>query len=201
MRHGNTLALVADRRDFSGVFLGEDGVDCFLPTARLRPVAGRKETAVEIETLYRQFGPMVLRRCRQMLRDEDAARDAMQDVFVQVLRRESMVLEHPSSLLWRIATNTCLNTLRDRRRRPEDRDDDLLLRIAAAEDHGAELEARSVLDRLFGREKESTRTIAVLHLLDGFTLEETAKLVGLSVSGVRKRLRLLRGRIRELEGV
>lgn len=156
---------------------------------------------MDIEALYRQFGPMVLRRCRQMLRDDDEARDAMQDVFVQVLRRETMMVDHPSSLLYRIATNTCLNLLRDRKRHPEDRDDDLLQRIASVEDHGAELEVRSVLDRLFGREKESTRTIAVLHLLDGFTLDETAKLVGMSVSGVRKRLRNLRGRIRELEGV
>jgi RNA polymerase sigma factor (sigma-70 family) len=177
-----------------------------MPIASFRPSrveesVARKDTDLDIENLYRQFGPMVLRRCRQLLREEEWARDAMQDVFVQLLRRESMVLEHPSSLLYRIATNTCLNLLRDRKRRPEERDDDLLLRIASADDHGAELEARSVLDRLFGREKESTRTIAVLHLLDGFTLDETARLVGMSVSGVRKRLRLLRGRIQELEGV
>lgn len=195
------MVLRRGRTEFPGDFLGEPVFDCFFPTVGVREKADRKECAVDFETLYRQFGPMVLRRCRQMLRDEDGARDAMQDVFVQVLRRETMILEYPSSLLYRIATNTCLNLLRDRKRRPEDRDEDLLHRIASVDDHGAELEARSVLERLFGREKESTRTIAVLHLLDGFTLEETAKLVGMSVSGVRKRLRLLRGRIRELEGV
>lgn len=203
MRHGDgdILALHGARTQVPADFLGEVRFDCFFPASRLEELAAQKDTAVKIETLYSQFGPMVLRRCRQMLRDEEWARDAMQDVFVQVLRRETMVFEHPSSLLYRIATNICLNLLRDRKRRPEDRDGDLLERIASAENHGAELEARSVLDRLFGREKESTRTIAVLHLLDGFTLEETAKLVGMSVSGVRKRLRLLRGRIRELEGV
>ena len=82
--------------------------------------------------------------------------------------------------------------------RPEDPVDDLLHRIAAVEDQGGQIEARSVLDRIFGREPESTRTIAVMHLLDGFTLEETAKLTGMSVSGVRKRLRTLRGRIQEM---
>lgn len=181
--------------------LGGEGAVCFFPALPAGVAAQPKDVALEIETLYRQFGPMVLRRCRQLLRDEDWAQDAMQDVFVQVLRRDSLVVEHPSSLLYRIATNICLNHIRDRKRLREDRDDDLLLRIADAEDHGNVLEARSVLDRLFGREKESTRTIAVLHLLDGFTLEEVAKLVGMSVSGVRKRLRILRGRIHELEGV
>jgi len=182
-------------------FLGGSGAVCFFPALPVGTAAQPKDVALEIETLYRQFGPMVLRRCRQLLRDEDWAQDAMQDVFVQVMRRESLVVEHPSSLLYRIATNICLNHLRDRKRLREDRDDDLLSRIADAEDHGSVVEARSVLDRLFGREKESTRTIAVLHLLDGFTLEEVAKLAGMSVSGVRKRLRVLRGRIHELEGV
>ena len=34
--------------------------------------------------------------------------------------------------------------------------------------------------------------MALMHYVDGFTLEETAKEVGLSVSGVRKRLLILR---------
>ncbi len=57
---------------------------------------------------------------------------------------------------------------------------------------GAVSEARGVLDRLFGRHPESSRTIAVLHYVDGLTLEQVAAEVGLSVSGVRKRLRGLR---------
>ena len=40
-----------------------------------------------------------------------------------------------------------------------------------------------------------------MHLFDGLTLEETAREAGLSVSGVRKRLRGLKGRLAELEGV
>lgn len=156
--------------------------------------------AVDPETLYRRYGPMVLRRCRQLLRDEAAAADAMHDVFVEVCRAQARLDDHaPSSLLYRIATNTCLNRLRSRRRRPESPDDDLLLRIAAAHEPGEQLSARRVLDRLFGRAPESSRTIAVLHLLDGMTLEEVAEVVGLSVSGVRKRLRMLKADLAELD--
>jgi RNA polymerase sigma-70 factor (ECF subfamily) len=49
-----------------------------------------------------------------------------------------------------------------------------------------------VLDWLFGRHPESTRTIAVLHYVDGLTLEDVARQTKMSVSGVRKRLRKLR---------
>ena len=42
-------------------------------------------------------------------------------------------------------------------------------------------------------------TIAVLHHLDGRTLEQVAEVVGLSVSGVRRRLRVLRRDLADLE--
>ncbi|HQF56878.1 MAG TPA: hypothetical protein PK208_17320, partial [Fibrobacteria bacterium] len=60
--------------------LGGEGAVCFFPALPAGVAAQPKDVALEIETLYRQFGPMVLRRCRQLLRDEDWAQDAMQDV-------------------------------------------------------------------------------------------------------------------------
>jgi RNA polymerase sigma-70 factor (ECF subfamily) len=156
--------------------------------------------AIDVEAYYRRYGPQVLRRCRFLLRDEEKAVDAMHDVFVQLLRYQGTLRGSAhSSLLHQIATRVCLNRLRGARRHPEDREDELVLRIAAAEDTGARTEARGLLDRLFGRVPASSRDIAVLHLVDGMTLEETAREVGLSVSGVRKRLRGLTSVLHELE--
>lgn len=156
--------------------------------------------AIDVEAYYRRYGPQVLRRCRFLLRDEEKAVDAMHDVFVQLLRYQGTLRgSGPSSLLHQIATRVCLNRLRGARRRPEDHEDELVLRIAAADDTGARTEARGLLDRLFGRVPASSRDIAVLHLVDGMTLEETAREVGLSVSGVRKRLRALSSVLHELE--
>lgn len=158
--------------------------------------------AIDTESYYRQYGPMVLRRCRRMLGDEEKAVDAMQDTFVQLLRyRERLEGESPSSLLYRMATNICLNKIRSSRRRPETPSDELISRIAGLSETEDRVGARNLLARLFDRHRESTRTIAVLHLLDGMTLEEVAAEVGMSVSGVRKRLRPLRSQLQELEGV
>jgi RNA polymerase sigma-70 factor (ECF subfamily) len=55
-----------------------------------------------------------------------------------------------------------------------------------------------MLERLFGNEPESTQVMATLHLYDGLTLEEVAQETGMSVSGVRKRLRGLRESLHEL---
>ena len=72
--------------------------------------------ALDVDALYRTYGPMVMRRCRSILKDEEAAADAMQDTFVRVLRyRDRLASTAPSSLLYTIATNVCLNRLRSSR--------------------------------------------------------------------------------------
>ncbi|MDB4982964.1 MAG: polymerase sigma-70 factor, group 3 [Myxococcales bacterium] len=165
--------------------------------------------ALDVEGAYLRYGPMVLRRCRRLLRHDAKAQDAMQDVFVSLLRHGERLDETAlSALLLRVATNVCLNKMRTERRHPEDRDDELLQRIAATDGEGGLGESRTVASNLLGKLfraddplAASTRTIAVMHLVDGMTLEEVAREAELSVSGVRKRLRTLRGRLQELEGV
>lgn len=156
--------------------------------------------AIDVEQLYRRYGPMVLRRCRGLLRDEALALDALQDTFVAVQRAQDRLDDRaPSAMLYQIATRVCLNHLRSQARRPETRDEALLMQIAVA-DHGPrQVEARSLLDRLFKRVPESTGAMAVMHWVDGMTLEEVAAATGMSVSGVRKRLRRLGAELRDLE--
>jgi len=56
----------------------------------------RMEAALDVEALAERYGPMVLRRCRQLLRDEDEAMDASQDVFVRLLEhRERLQARYP----------------------------------------------------------------------------------------------------------
>src|SRR5262245_29503525 len=115
---------------------------------------------------------MVVRRCRALLRNDAQAQDALQDVFVPLLRHEGrLTQEAPSALLLRMATNVCLNKLRTRRRRPEDADDERLMQIAAdVEAPEQRSVARDLLARLFRADDPlaaSTGTIAVMHLVDG----------------------------------
>ena len=114
---------------------------------------------------------------------------------MKVLKRQDRLTdEAPSSLLYTIATNTCLNIIRTRGKSPLTGKEELLQMIAGPEDQEAKILSAHFTERLFRDEAASTKTMAVLHYVDGFTLEETAEMVGLSVSGVRKRLRGLRQR-------
>ena len=151
---------------------------------------------------------MVLRRCRQLLKDEARAMDAMQDVFVKLVeKKDTLTDDAPSSMLYRIATNHCLNIIRDNKKYVQhdfgseehyEKNNEahekasMLYAIANVSDGTDQLIASNMLDKLFRRHPESTRTIAVLHYYDGMTLDEVAEHVNMSVSGVRKRLRQLR---------
>ena len=155
---------------------------------------------LDVESLSERYGPMVLRRCRFLLKDEDEAMDVCQDVFVRMIeQRDRLDARHPSSLLYVTATNLCLNRIRDRARRAVPTDDAQLQQIASAEEPAGRTDASLLLDRLFRHHPASSRTIAVLHYLDGLTLEQVASEVGLSVSGVRKRLRNLRHTLVEMQ--
>jgi RNA polymerase sigma-70 factor (ECF subfamily) len=155
------------------------------------------------QQLYIRYAPMVLRRCKRLLGDENSAADIAQEVFIKVWeKRSSLNDDYPSSLLWRMATNMCLNYIRDRKRRGENIScEKMLMQISCAEDIEHEAGNRDLLYRLFKRQPESSRTIAVLHFLDGMTLEEVAKEVKMSVPGVRKRLRALKNTLIELEAL
>lgn len=148
---------------------------------------------MNIEALYLTYGPMVQRRCRQLLRDEESAADAMQETFVRVLRRgERLQPRYPSSLLYRIATNVCLNQLRSNRRRPTTSADPLLPFLEGRERVEERVLDAYVVEQVFSRSKDGTREAAEMLYLEGRTLAETAEEVDLSISGVRKRMRSLR---------
>jgi RNA polymerase sigma factor (sigma-70 family) len=158
------------------------------------------DSTPNIEALWDRYGGMVLRRCRRLLRDEDEALEASQDVFVQLLRRgDRLRIRYPSSFLYQAATNLCLNRIRDHRASLVALEDASVAEIARMEEISGVVEARSVLKRLFARHQPSSRLIAVLHFVDGLTLNQVATEVGMSVSGVRKRLSALRQTLKETE--
>jgi RNA polymerase sigma-70 factor (ECF subfamily) len=127
-----------------------------------------------------------------LLRDEVAANDAMHDVFVELLRRRNTLEDRGlTGLLLTVATNVCLNRIRARGHRPEVPQSDSVFEIASLDPVEERTLTRQWLDHLFDRHPQTTRMIAFLYYLDRLTLEEVANEVGMSVSGVRKRLQSL----------
>jgi RNA polymerase sigma-70 factor (ECF subfamily) len=156
---------------------------------------------IDVEKCYVRYGPFVLRRCRELLRNEEEALDAMQETFIKLIRySDSLEPNALAGLLHRIATNVCLNIVRTKQYKTKYSHPDVLLEIAGSDDTEKKVWVKDLIDRLFEREKDTTKAIAVYHYVDGMTYEEIASETGLSVSGIRKRLRTLKERALAIGG-
>ena len=161
----------------------------------------RGEILIDIESFYIRYGPMVLRRCRRMLKNEQSAFDALHDVFLKVVSNQNRLTgEYPSALLYRIATNVCLNLIRNERKHSLNEYLHILQNISFFENQEQESSARILMRYILEKENETPRKIAVLYFVNGMTIKEIAETLGLSISGVHKHLDKLRRRIRDKGG-
>jgi RNA polymerase sigma-70 factor (ECF subfamily) len=142
--------------------------------------------------LFRLYGPVIYVRCRRMLRDAAAAEDATQETFVRVYRHLDEAPNRDVALAWihRIATNLCLNEIRNRKIRPQPRDA-LPETHSAANIEGA-LADRDFASRLIERVPEKVRVVAWLHYVDGMDQEEVARVMGITRRTVFNRIEAFR---------
>jgi RNA polymerase sigma-70 factor (ECF subfamily) len=141
-----------------------------------------------LDELYRRHAPMVLARCRYLLGDGEAARDAAQDVFVAALRAlpEFRAAASPTTWLIRIAINHCLNL----RRAGQAAWHGELARLGRdRRERGIEPETRELVRALLGAAPREAQEAAVLYFVDELTQAEVAEATGASLPTVRKRLR------------
>lgn len=140
-----------------------------------------------VAALYKKYGPAIYSRCRRLLRDDVAAEDATQEVFLRVLRHIESAPNDSAALAWiyRISTNYCLNMLRDRSRQAEPVEE---IPETPGEHPEAELLDRDLAMRLVMRAPENLRAPAVLYYWDGLEQEQVAKMLGVSRRTVINRL-------------
>jgi RNA polymerase sigma-70 factor, ECF subfamily len=152
-----------------------------------------REKAAEI---YRTYGPAVYRRCLKLLRDKEAASDATQEVFVKLVR-DIAKLDDPAIVLpwlYRVATNHCLNVLRNKNRRGET---PMELEVAA-DVVEAPFPDLHLAGTILSKFDEGTRAVAVGVLVDGMGHEELAVALGISRKTVERRLARFLERARQL---
>jgi RNA polymerase sigma-70 factor (ECF subfamily) len=147
----------------------------------MESIAGSHATLI-----YRGYHGKVLRRARQLLRDEQAAEDATQDVFVELLSVGDRMLLHPRPLAWlyRVTTNLCLNRLRDEGRRRR-----LVARsLPDDEPRGGGAEVRAIVVDILRRVPDDLREIAIHYHRDGMTCAEIAAVLRVSRRTIGNRL-------------
>jgi RNA polymerase sigma-70 factor, ECF subfamily len=152
-----------------------------------------------VEGLYERYGAVVYRRARRLLGDEQAAWDAVQEVFVRALkharrfRREAS----PTTWLYRITTNYCLNILRDAARHDRKLGTHAGPAPASADPHP---DLRLTMVRVLSRLPKELGEIAVYHHVDRMSHEEIASVIGVSRRTVGNRLKEFQERALALLG-
>jgi len=136
-----------------------------------------------------------------MLRDEQAAFDACQEVFVKLLIHQNELEDrYPSSLLYRIATNHCLNLIRKKRLEGHPVPLPSIETISGRPLLDTEASLRTLLEPILKEQKEDIRNMAYLYFIDGWSLQKIADDLHMSIAGVHKRLKKLRRNLPENRG-
>lgn len=138
----------------------------------------------DLAAVYRMYGGIIYARCVRLLGDRAAAEDATQETFIRVQRHLAKAPPADEALRWiyRIATNYCLNEIRNRKLRPIA--DEVPERAA----DGIDFADRDLVARIIRRAPEEVRAAAWLHHVDGFDQQEVADILGVSRRTVVNRL-------------
>ncbi len=167
------------------------------------------------ERLVREHGGAMLAVARRYMRSEDDARDVVQEAMLSAFRGIASFDADAKLSTWlhRIVVNCALMRLRSRRRRPEESLDDLLPSFdeQGAFAHGVvewdapateqvveRRQMRQIVRRCIDRLPDSYRALLVLRDIEERDTEESAELLGLTVSAVKSRLHRARQALREL---
>jgi RNA polymerase sigma-70 factor (ECF subfamily) len=174
----------------------------------------RKGDSQAFETLVRIYGPRLTGVARRILRDEDQAREAVQDAFISAFRGRQQFQGEARLGTWlhRIAVNAALQRIRKARRRPEEPIEDLLPRFLPDGHHANHFPAwteppderlerqetaravRAAIDQL----PETYRTVLMLRDIEEMSGQEVAELLHITPNAVKIRLHRARMALRTL---
>jgi RNA polymerase sigma-70 factor (ECF subfamily) len=176
----------------------------------------RRGTPGAYEQLVRTHGGRLLAVTRRFLGNEEDARDAVQETFLNAFR--SIARFEGGSLLstWlhRIAVNVSLMKLRTRKRKPEESLDHLLPTFRddghfverfdsgsePADQRLARLEEQDAVRAAIGELPDHYRTILLLRDIEGIGTHEVAEQLGITTNAVKLRLHRARQALRTLIG-
>lgn len=166
------------------------------------------------ERLVVEQGGRLLAVARRFLRNEEDARDCLQECFVQAFRALPRFEGHSKLSTWlhRIVVNAALMKLRSRRARPEEPIEPLLPSFQedghstvtyrdwspSAEELLERAEVRDLVRAAIDRLPDSYRTVLVLRDLEELDTAEVAELLGVTANAVKIRLHRARQALRQL---
>jgi RNA polymerase sigma factor (sigma-70 family) len=151
-------------------------------------------TNAEVIELHRRYAPYLRRRCRLLMRDVALGDDALQEVFMKLLRRGASFRDAPHPMRWlhRVTDNACFDLHRRGKR---------VRQMSAIEDvdelvhPGVSPDLRRAVVDVLALLDDEEKQVAVMAFVDGMSQQEIADELGYSRVTVNKRVAAIRGRV------
>ena len=137
---------------------------------------------MEFERRARACTEKLFRVCYSILPEKADRDDAIQEALIKAWRKRGTLKDDAvfEGWLMRIAINECRNVLRHKKRMPTAK----LNNIIAANNSIPDLSLHDALQRL----DIGLRLPVVLHYIEGYTVQETSRLLGLPLGTTKHRL-------------
>jgi RNA polymerase sigma-70 factor (ECF subfamily) len=154
----------------------------------------REEEA--FEELYRLFCRRILRTSMRILKEEESARDALQETFLRIFTTASHFRSDSRLWTWinRITVNVCLEIIRKEKKHPrkngeESRETDLMDQITPSPfGHACQAQVRNRVRNAVRMLRPKHKEAVTLHALAGFTISEIADRLDLPDGTVKSRI-------------
>ena len=145
-----------------------------------------------VRQLYERHGPALLAYARSFAADRSHAEDAVQQVFLKLLRGETETPDAPLAYLYRAVRNTALNS-----RRTIKRDASLDAVEHWFSHRGGNQEAALALQSSLAELPDEQREVVIMRIWSGLTLNEIATATGAPLNTVASRYRYALEKLRE----
>jgi RNA polymerase sigma factor (sigma-70 family) len=164
----------------------------------------RTQNASLFSILYRRYAQKVFGKCYSILRNEEEARDAMQDIFVKIMQNLANFGEKSQFSTWvySITYNFCIDIVRKRKKEKTMFTDDIERAPDVAEDDVKdeflmEMEVKHlkiVLERL----PTGDRAIILMKYQDDMSIKEIADILDKTESAVKMKIKRAKEKARDI---
>ena len=159
-----------------------------VPVSLFNILLFRRKAIFDLDALYREHGAMVARRISRFVKSDDVE-EVLHEVFLKAFERRDSFRGDASPVTWlyNIATNHCLNRIRDRKRRQQSlaQNRDLPWLSPTTE---AGVQNQILLEQLWDELSEYQAMIAMYYFIDGLTHGEIARITGVSRRTIGNRI-------------
>ncbi|NLP03619.1 MAG: RNA polymerase sigma factor [Fibrobacter sp.] len=146
-----------------------------------------KENELEIRSLYERYASLVHSRCRMLLKSEDEAWDATQEVFMKLIGALPKINKKESIYSWLLSTSTnhCFSLLRKKKH------------LEFNEEYHTEskglpqekwMALKEIIHHFLSPWDSKIREVVIYTYFDGYRQEEIAKITGMGESTIRRHL-------------